>query len=82
MLSLETILKDTIWVAKMTWGRYSGTYEEVGHYSDSDSCRDFDLCCKQPEHLKEFYDGFFNYTETHGFITIQDYYKVHYGKGV
>lgn len=79
MLTLEQIKKDTIWVAKMNWGRMSGTYEEMKPYREADEednyCRDFDICCEQPEHLKEFYDGFFKYEEEHGFTLIDDYYN-------
>ena len=78
-LSLETILKDSIWVVKMNWGRLSGTYEEMKPYIEMDEedsyCRDHDLCCEQPEHLKDFYDGYWKYDEEHGFTTIQDYYE-------
>ena len=76
-LSLETIMKDTRWVAKMTYGRFAGTYEEVGHYFNSEECRDFDICAKQPEHLEEFYEGYFKYLSSNGFTTIQEYYKVY-----
>ena len=76
-LSLETIMKDTIWVAKMTYGRHSGTYEEMKHFSRSDECRDFDICAYQPEHLKEFYEAYFNHEKEHGFTTIQEFYKIY-----
>lgn len=36
MLTLEQIKKDTIWVAKMNWGRMSGTYEEMKPYREAD----------------------------------------------
>ena len=77
MLSLETILKDSIWIAKMQGYRLSGTHDEIGHYADLEECRDFDLCCEQPEHLKDFYDKYFAYD---GFITIQDFYNQYYNK--
>ena len=79
-VSLETILKDTLWVAKMTYGRHVGTYDEVGDYFPMEECRDFDLCAKQPEHLEDFYDGYFNYVEEHGFTIVQDYYKEVYNR--
>lgn len=79
MLTLEQIKKDTIWVVKMNWGRMSGTYEEMKPYIDADEddnyCRDHDICCEQPEHLKEFYDGYFEYDREHGFTFIDDYYN-------
>ena len=75
MLTLEQILKDTIWVVKMQGYRMSGTYEEMKHYADSEECRDFDICCEQPEHLMDFYEKYFAYD---GFITIQDFYNQFY----
>jgi hypothetical protein len=84
MLTLETIKKDSIWVVKMNWGRLSGTYEEMRPYIEADDednyCRDHDLCCEQPDHLKEFYDGYWEYDRKHGFTTIQDYYNNVYSK--
>ena len=59
MLTYETIKKDTRWVAKMNGYRVSGTYDEIRHYADDEECRDFDISCKQPDHLKEFYDMYF-----------------------
>lgn len=81
MPSLETILKDTRWVAKMTYGfRHVGTYDELEEYRESEECRDFDICCSQPEHLKEFYNKYFEYEKQHGFTTIQDFYNNVYSK--
>lgn len=77
MLNLETIMKDSIWVAKMNGWRESGTYDQIGHLFNDEDCRDFDLCAEQPEHLKEFYDMYFKHD---GFITIQDFYKDYYVK--
>lgn len=74
MLSLETILKDTVFVAKMQGWRQAGTIAQIGHLRDDPDCRDFDLCAKQPDHLKEFYDAYWCYEESHGFITIQNFY--------
>lgn len=75
IITLDTIMKDTIWIAKMQGWRESGTYAEIGHLQSSEECRDFDICAKQPAHLEEFFDRFNKYTEEHGFITIPDYYK-------
>ena len=84
MLTLETIKKDSVWVVKMNWGRLTGTYEEMLPYIEADDednyCRDHDLCCEQPEHLKEFYDGFWEYEREHGFTMIDDYYNNVYAK--
>ena len=79
-LSLETILKDTRWVVKMTYGRFAGTYDEIKCLSESEECRDFDICFHQPEHLKDFYDGLFKYEYENGFITIQEYYEQVYNR--
>ena len=76
MLSLEQIMKETIFVAKMTYGyRAVGTYDEIREYIESDECRDSDICASQPENLKDFYDKYFAH---HGFITIQDFYNQYY----
>ena len=52
MLTLETILSDSIWVAKMNGWRQTGTYDELSDLREDEDCRDFDLCAEQPEHLK------------------------------
>ena len=75
MLTLETIMLDTIWVAKMQGYRMTGTYEEIGFLADDPDCRDFDLCAKQPDHLREFYDAYWAYEQAHGFVTVQDFYR-------
>jgi len=77
MLTLEQIMNESIWVAKMNGYRLSGTYAEMQPYAESEECRDFDLCADQPEHLKDFYDKYFAYD---GFITVQDFYNQHYNK--
>lgn len=77
MLTLEQIMNESIWVAKMNGYRMSGTYAEMKPYADSEDCRDFDLCAEQPEHLKDFFDRYFAH---HGFITVQDFYNQHYNK--
>lgn len=79
MLSLQKILDESLWVAKMQGYRKCGTYAEIGDLADSEDCRDFDLAATQPEDLMDFYDGFFKHR---GFITIQDYYHNFYAKGV
>lgn len=80
MLTLDTILKDTVWVAKMVGYRDKGTMDEIGFLRDREDCRDFDLCAEQPEHLKEFYDKYFEYEREHGFTIIQDFYNDVYSK--
>lgn len=81
-IELEVIERDTIWVAKMQGWREVGTYEEVRRCADSEECRDFDICAEQPEHLKPFYDMYFEYERKHGWITIPEYYKNIYVKEV
>lgn len=80
MLTLEKIMNESIWVAKMQGWRAVGTYEEMRAYADSEECRDFDLSADQPEDLKEFYDGYFQYERENGFITIPKYYEEVYAK--
>lgn len=75
MLTLDQVMNESIWVAKMQGWRETGTYAEIGHLAQDEECRDFDLCAKQPEHLQEFFEGLWKWSEEHGFITIADYYK-------
>lgn len=73
MLSLDTILKDTQWVGKFyTGGRISGTYDELDPMQYE--FRDFDIACteNQPEHLREFYEGYFSQMRYYG---ISEYYE-------
>lgn len=79
-LSLETILADTLWVAKFNGWRKVGRYDEVQKTADlfSDDLRDMDICAEQPDHLKEFYNMYFDFGREHGFITVQDFYNWHY----
>ncbi len=80
MIKFETILKDTLLVAKMTGWRKVGTWDEVKPYSDDEDCRECDLCAQQPEHLKEFYDAYFAYERKNGWISVQDFYEKHYSE--
>lgn len=74
MLTLDTILKDTMWVGKFEYGgRIAGTYAELKPMRDE--FRDFDLSGKQPPHLEEFYEDYFAYSRKNGWITIPDYYN-------
>lgn len=76
MVSKRTIEKDTIWVVRLTCGvRLTGTYEEMKRWADTDDCKDFDICAKQPEHLQEFYDGYFKYCYENEFVFVNDYYN-------
>lgn len=80
LIPLETIMNESLWVAKMQGYRETGTYAEIGHLAKSEDCRDFDLLAKQPAHLVPFFNEFWKYTEEHGFITIPDYYNNVYAK--
>lgn len=82
MLTLDTVLKDTIWVAKMNGFRETGTYDEIKAIADNDDCREMDICCEQPAHLKDFYNQYFNYSDEHGFITVQDYFNAVYARTI
>lgn len=75
LISLETIEKDALWIAKMQGYRECGTYAEISHLAKSEDCRDFDLAAKQPEHLKPFFDAYWAWNEEHGWITIPEFYK-------
>ena len=75
-LSLETILKESRWVAKMTYGRFVGTYGELECFiEDSENLRDIDLAAGQPEHLQQFCDEMWEHDRTDGWMTIQDFYN-------
>ncbi len=78
IIPFSIIEKETIWVAKMEGYRKTGTYDEISHLAEEESCRDFDIAAQQPEHLLPFYDKYFAWSEKNGFITIQDFYKQHY----
>ena len=80
MLTLETILKDSMWVAKVGGCRFVGTYDEIEHWYNDEDWRDTDLCAEQPEHLKAFYDAYFKYDAKNGFTTVQDFYNNVYAK--
>lgn len=81
MLTLDTILRDTMWVGKFyDGGRIAGTYEKLEPMMDE--FRDYDVSCNQPSHLEKFYEDYFAYNDKNGWITIPDYYNNIYVKEV
>ena len=82
MLSFGKIMDDALWVAKMQGWRECGTYDEIGHLAKDEDCRDFGLAARQPEHLREFFDGYFSHMAKHGAILMRDYYDRFYRMGV
>lgn len=80
MLKLETIMNESLWVVKMIGWRKVGTYDEIKSLVDDEDCRDVDLCAKQPDHLKEFFDLYFEHCRVNGWTTVPEYYEKHYAK--
>ena len=78
MMTLAEIKRDTIWVAKMTGWRTSGTYDEIGYLQEDEYCRDFDVCCKQPtKELQEFWNACWAYEQqNHTWLTIDKFYEI------
>ena len=78
-LTLNEVMDNTIWVAKMNWGRITGTYKEIERYAQSEDCRDHDVCCKQPTaELQHFWDSYNEYCDTnHKWMTVQQYYPIY-----
>lgn len=74
MITLEKILNDSMWVVKYSGWRQSCRYSEIDH--DNEDIRDIDLAAKQPKHLEPFFNAYEEYSRAHGWITIQDFYKV------
>lgn len=87
MITLDTILKDTMWVGKFYDGdRIAGTYAELepimDEFRDFNIRCDFDISCGQPPHLEKFYEDFYAYSCKNGWCTVQDYYNNVYVKEV
>lgn len=79
--SYDTIKKDTQWVAKMTNGRYTGTYDDLAEYRKSRNCRDFDILAKQPTpELQHFWDAFHKFGHDYMFLNEKDFYDQIYSK--
>lgn len=86
MLTLDTIMKDTLWVARHSTGyRFVGNYDEVEAHVKScdndewDYIKDMDILCEegQPEHLREFYKKYLDQDE---YYYIDEYYNNVYSK--
>ena len=81
MLDLETIKKNTLWVARMVSGvRFTGTYDEIKKYEHRDDCKDVDILASggQPKELQEFYKAYEYatfYMNRHDLFLIDDFYK-------
>lgn len=75
MITIDTIQKDTVFVAKMQGYRKVGTFAEIGNLADDPDCRDFDLCAKQPDHLTAFYDAYWEYEMNHPFMDVNAFYN-------
>lgn len=61
MLDLEYIKKNTLWVARMTFGtRFTGTYDEIKKYENDEECKDIDILASkgQPKELQKFYESY------------------------
>lgn len=88
MLTLETIMKDTLWVARHSTGyRFVGNWDAVKSHVESceeeeyDYIKDMDILCAegQPEHLREFFEAFLSQDDHY---LIKDYYDEVYSKEV
>lgn len=83
ILSYNEIKETTIWVAKMTWGRQTGTYDELTSYREDEECRDFDIVAKQPtEKLQHFWDAFDKFAQDYSFsiFSAEEFYNLIYSK--
>lgn len=75
MLTLDQILNESRWVAKMNGWRQAGTYKELEHLSNDPDCREIDIAAEQPEHLREFFD-MLDSNDT--WMTIPEFYRTCY----
>lgn len=81
-LTLDQVMKESLWIAKVGGCRIVDTYDNVKGYYDDPDCRDIDLACKQPDHLQKFFDDYYNYCCKNGWMIIPDYYNNVYLKEV
>ena len=74
------IEKNTLWVAKMTYGRFTGTYDDLENYRQSPECRDCDVLCKQPtEELQHFWNAYFEVCKKrYCFMIAKDFFDLMY----
>ena len=81
MLTYDEIKETTQWVARMTCGRRVGTYKEIKAFSESEDCRDVDICAKQPTaELQHFWDAHSKFMMEYFFMSAEDFYNQIYSK--
>ena len=75
MLTLDEIMKDSLWVVKLKLGRVSCSYEDIEKWAADEDCIGVELCAVQPAHLRDFFDKYFMCDE---YISIKEYYNKYY----
>lgn len=82
-ITLETINNECIWAVELDdgYGRHwvTGTAKQVEWAMESEDFSDCDLCANQPEHLRPFFEAYWNYQygpERHGFTPIETFYEI------
>ena len=82
-LKLTDIINDTVYAVELEdeYGRHwiTGTLSEVEWAFNSENLSDIDMCCDQPEHLRQFYADYEAYRyspECTGFLTVEDFYHI------
>lgn len=82
-LTLDIIKRDTVWIAKLSWGRLTGSYERMRKaYEADEDARDLDVAAKQPEHLQAFYDAYFDAFKEHGWMSVDEFFNGYWTKEV
>ena len=77
-ISLQYIIDTTRWVARHVSGyRFVGSYKEAHKFYEKEDCKDFDVLCSdcQPDTIKPFWKAYEEYSDSHGFMTLQDFYE-------
>ena len=72
--TLEQIQNESLWVVKFTYGHRDVRTHEHIDYAD-ENIRDVDLACKQPDHLVEFFNDYYEYQAKNGWTTIPEFYE-------